>query len=229
MKVQKVLLDTLKNEELIAFFHQVDDAIISCFGEKGLDLAIGFRAKLRAFDESINRVDTDMIEELRAADEVADNVWKGFFYELMAGMKSLNEPRKKAALEVNETFSKISNPTDLPYAEEYANIHKLLSLLDKLPEDLLKAAKVDDWLFAMHQSYDDFMATNNAHLKSLDLQSYDVIKTAKLEAITAYRNMLIGIEVIAPIRKEQCYDNLIEKIDELVANVNVRPVVIEED
>ena len=229
MKVQRIRLDTLKNEELIAFFHQVDDAITSCFGEKGLDLALGFKAKLRAFDESINQIDGAMIEELRAADEVADNVWKGFFYELMAGMKSLNEVRRNAALKVNETFSMISNPTDLPYAEEYACIHKLLGLLDELPEDLMKDARVDDWLFAMHQSYDGFMATNDAHLKSIDRQTFDVVKNAKVEAIAAYRNMIIGVEVIAPIRKNATYDTLLEKIHELAMGMNARPIMLDEE
>ena len=229
MKIQRVQLDSLKNEELMAFLHQVENLIQNVFGEKGLDLAAGFKSKLEAFDDSINQVDSKMMEELRAADEVADNMWKGFFYELMAGIKSLNTTRREAAIKVNETFCKIPNPTDLPYAEEYDHLHKLLNMLDQLPSDLMKAAHVDDWLFSMHHSYDDFMATNSAHLQSLDIHSYDTIKNAKTEVITAFRNMVIGVEVIAPVRKNLGYDDFIEKLNEIIDSINLRPVFIPED
>ena len=223
MKIKRVQLDSLKNEELMVFLHQVDGLVQDVFGEKGLDLAAGFKAKLAAFDDAVNHADGNMMEALRAADEVADDMWKGFFYELMAGLKSLNTARREAAVKVNETFSQIPNPTDLPYAEEYEQLHKLLNMLDTLPGDVMKAAHVDEWLFSMHQSYDDFMATNSAHLQSLDIQSFDTIKNAKREVISAYRNMTIGVEIIAPVRKNAGYDSFIEKLNQILDSINLQP------
>lgn len=227
-KIQRVHLDTLRNDELLAFLHQVERLIHESFGQDNLDLATGFLAKLKKFDISLNNIEGVSAEDLRVADEAADNVWKGIFYELMAGMKSTNEVRRNAAVEVNQVFSMIPNPTDLPYAEEYAQINKLLKLLDELPEKLVRDARVDDWIPDMHRSYDVFMAVNQAHLESLDIDNYDAIKNARTEAMAAYRTMVIGLEVIAPMRKNPQYSQFLSNLNELAARLNLRPTVVDE-
>ena len=213
-KILRLRLDDLRDDELLRLFRGVEDVIDKTFGECSPELGTDFQARLNTFEQTLNQMDDSRLEELREADAAADKIWLGLFYELMAGMKSPNDERREAAMEVNQTFARISNPTDLPYAEEYLRLKQLMQMMDVLPVELLKKARVDDWLEEMHKKYAHFMAVHDAYEQATTGKDYDTVKEARKSLISSYRLMCITLEVVVPLRNNSRYDSLIDNINE---------------
>ena len=219
-KILRLRLDDLRDDELLRLFRGVESVIDKTFGEASPELGTDFQARLNDFDAALAQMDDSRLEALREADAASDKIWLGLFYELMAGMKSPNEERREAAMEVNRTFARISNPTDLPYTEEYLRIRQLMQMLDVLPAELLKKARVDDWLEEMHRRYEHFMAVHDAYEQATTGKDYDAVKEARKSVVSSYRLMCITLEVVVPLRNNSRYNSLIENINQTIRELS---------
>ena len=218
-KILRMRLDDFRDDELLRLFRGIENVIDKTFGDSSPELGTDFQARLNDFDNALVQMDDSRLDELREADAAADKIWLGLFYELMAGMKSPNDERREAAMEVNRTFARISNPTDLPYAEEYLRLNQLMQMMDVLPAELLKKAHVDDWLEEMHRRYEHFMAVHDAYEQATTGKDYDVVKEARKSVISSYRLMCITLEVVVPLRNNSRYNSLIENINQTIRDL----------
>lgn len=80
------------------------------------------------------------------ADAAADLAWNAIHAQLRINIAHYDAGVQAAARSVLGVFSKIEDPTRLPYDEEYAQLNRLLGLLSELPAEVRHLAMVDGWI-----------------------------------------------------------------------------------
>lgn len=202
-KVTPVRVDVLKNEDCLTFFGKVAQIAEECLGADCSVIAGEFIQRYIEFKQAVSGESLNTFKILYDADIATDEIWRGLNDEIRAGQRHPNPARREANNVVAEVFGHYEDPTQLPYSEEYSQIHELLDELEHLPQSTLRAAVVDEWIIELRARYEAFMNASKMHMVETTFGEIGSIKRARVAASNAYRMLAERISALAsmPTRK----------------------------
>ena len=130
--------------------------------------------------------------KIDAADAAADLAWNAIYAQLRINIAHYDADVQNSAFRVLSAFSKINDPTRLPYGEEYAQLNCLLGLLDEVPAETRRLAMVDGWIEELRKRVERVCSLLADH-------SEDGVtaKETRLSLIDAYDRMIHNIHSLA--------------------------------
>jgi hypothetical protein len=117
--------------------------------------------------------------------------------QIQASMKHPESAVREAAKAVYDVFSKTPNPTQLNYDDEYGALSVLLSQLGAMDADVLKAARVIEYVDYLGRCVQEFI---DASKKSIDVKSKQqvgVLKNAVMTCYKSWQNLAKYLEVMS--------------------------------
>lgn len=210
MQFDLAKLDT--RDKALAFYGRVRNSVMECY-EDMPDFLKHYVDVLAPLELSVLVTG----EDVEDADSEADNVWRGMSYEIQAGMLSLKRSRRDASRVLNNVFSKYGDPTELEYAQEYAILAKLLEDLRAFDEDVLKNARMEDWVEDLTDCCNHFNLMNDIENSITDEedeqnQAFAEVRLAYAELINMLNNM---------DKADEAVSKSIDNLNALIAEYNV--------
>lgn len=228
-KVIPVRVDYMKNDDCLALFQQVVKIAEQCFGSANHEITKEFVARFDEFKQALSDDNSTAFKAMYAADIATDEIWRGLNDEIRAGQRHPNPGRREATNVVAEIFGHYEDPTQLPYAEEYARIRQLIQELETLPESTLKAAVVDEWLSALRQRYEVFMEASREHMLESSFGDIGSVKKSRLAANNAYRQLMERISVLAEMPEREDCRKFADLLNQYVSNSPYNIIVVKRD
>lgn len=218
--ISRLFMRQLSNEELNNVFGRIASFVEVCFGDKANELASEFLNAAKTFNLAVRRslFSTDGI--LEDADSAADKAWYLLYWQFKISLDHPSEYVRAAAQAVFEVFSQIPNPTQLPFAEEYAEIKKLLEALEALPKELLEQASVDFWVHNLRTCYNNFMTASETIEAVRVMEAAGSIKQCRVNVCDAYLDLAQRIKTLSEISPNKDIDEFISQINFVIEQSN---------
>ncbi len=188
-RIQSLTLSSFSADALIAFCAEVEkharaylqEDVYRDFGKAFVEM----RMKCAEAAES-------QAAKIDAADAAADLAWNAIYAQLRINIAHYAADVQDAAFRVLSAFSKVNDPTRLPYGEEYAQLNRLLGLLDEVPAETRRLAMVDGWIEELRKRVERVCSLLADH-------SEDGVtaKETRLSLIDAYDRMIHNIHSLA--------------------------------
>ena len=218
--ISRLFMRQLSNDELNCVFGRIVSFVEVCFGDKANELASEFINASKTFNLAVRRslFSTDGI--LEDADSAADKAWYLLYWQFKISLDHPSEYVRAAAQAVFDVFSQVPNPTQLPYAEEYAEIKKLLDKLEALPQDLLEQACVTYWVHYLRTCYNNFMTASDTIEAVRVMEAAGSIKQCRVNACDAYLDLAQRIKALSEIQPDKDIEEFISQINFIIEQSN---------
>lgn len=219
--VAAINLSVLTNNDIYGFMNDVAHQIEDTFSVSP-DYTKEFVDTLRAFDEALRGGDAAFSsKELSDADRDADLAWWSLNGFLKAMTSHPNPEKREAAIKVFKVFSQYENPTALSYATEYGILERLLAELKAIPEELLVKADVVEWIKDLDDKCSSFIQMYSLRVQDKATKVTGATKTARLNAIRAYRDMIAMVNALLVVSPEADIKRFASHVNELIAKQQI--------
>ena len=214
--IQELDIAKLKNDELLEFCQKVCAVLNNVNSETAQKSCRTLVAATEDFAKVLDESPTMISLEIQAVDESVDQAWRGMDSELDNNLDHPNAKIREAAATVQKVWQTYSDPTDLPYEEEYSRIKSLIAIISKIPGDVMVTARVDEWFDALKTRYDKFM-TLWGEKTATDTQRFaNQIKRMRAELENKYTELAAFVDGWSKYAE---IDEKFNAIDDEVANV----------
>ena len=192
--LQKLDFDHIGQHKAIEFSEKII-AILNVF-----DIHSGAATNFKAASENYKTV-MGMVsvagtsEEIAEADNLADDEWRALDLQISASLTQNHNSRQRDAAErVYAIFSKIEDPTDLPYKEEYAQLAFLLESLCKLSKSVLDDAHVSENIEGLKLRVKEFNALYSDKIKTSNEAEIALLRQTRINLDNAWRKLAMHMD-----------------------------------
>ncbi len=184
-KIQALELVHFPQEAVFKYLQTAEQGLAALPGGMP-DYADAFGHDFKAFDSALNdKPSEDQTSKLEALDARADLAYSLFVKQLKLSAQAPVAACKDAANRLLQIVG-TSDPTALPYMEEYSAIKPIIAQIKALEPAVLEAALAQMWFDDLAQATQDFINLFNDIQRSKAAHSAEAIKAARLRAIISY-------------------------------------------
>ena len=200
--LQKLEFDHISPHKAIEFSDKII-AILDVF-DIHAGAATNFKAASNNYKTVMGMVSVaGTSEEIAEADNLADDEWRALDLQISASLtQNHNAKQRDAADRVFSVFSKIEDPTDLPYKEEYAQLAFLLESLDKLPKAVLEDAHVIENIKGLKQRVKEFNALYSDKIKTSNEAEITLLRQTRINLDNAWKKLAIHMDAEYTVHSE---------------------------
>lgn len=156
-QVKSLATGKLNHEDLITFCRKIIDCLKSVSSDTATKSVDQLSKLVESYDQMLDMSPEFVSLGLQSLDSSVDAAWCGMNAEIENHLEHPNEKVRKAAADVHAVWSRIADPTELPYEDEYARIKSLIAIVSKIPADVMKDAGVDEWFEALKKRNAEFV------------------------------------------------------------------------
>ncbi len=216
-KILALNLNAMTLDEVFGFMNEVSHQIDDTFSEKP-DCTKNFLNALHAFDEAMH-VEASAFSgsDIQNADAEADDAWSGLNAYLKAMMNHPAAEPREAAEMIYHVFEQYENPTSLAYVTEYGIMERLVASLKEIPADVQKKANAVEWIENLSKKCSGFVQMYSLRIQEKAGKVVGANKMARLDAISAYREMIKIINVLLIISPDDRMESFAAHLNTLIS------------
>lgn len=215
-KIKSFSLVSFTNHALASFCTEVESHVKASLPAEHAALCDDFCASLSAFKDILASSIETFNEAILEADKKADCAWSAINTLLNLNVNHYDDAVCEAARNVLDVFDNISNPTRLPYAEEYARLESLLTQLSDIPAETLKIAMVDGWIDELRRRVDAFNELRKTKTQTRSEVETGTSKKARQALTDAYRDLVDTMNAMQLLSKSEAFDLIAQHLNELI-------------
>ncbi|MBO4350309.1 MAG: hypothetical protein J6A01_05100 [Proteobacteria bacterium] len=215
-KIKSFSLVSFTNHALVSFCTEVESHVKASLPVENAALCDDFSASLSAFKDILASSVETFNEAILEADKKADGAWSAINTLLNLNVNHYDDAVCEAARTVLDVFDNISNPTRLPYAEEYARLESLLTQLSAIPAETLKTAMVDGWIDELRRRVDAFNELRKTKTQTRSEIETGASKKARQALTDAYRDLVDTLNAMQLLSKSEAFDLIAQHLNELI-------------
>ncbi len=220
-QVKTLATGKLNHEDLIKFCRQIIDCLQNVSSDTACKSVERLNKLVESFDHMLDKSPELVSLDLQSLDASVDAAWCGMNVELENHLEHPNEKVRTAAADVHAVWSRISDPTELPFEEEYARIKSLIAIISKIPADVMKAAGVDEWFDALKTRNEEFVALWGSKADSDAQRLANQVKKARGEVEDAYGDLVSFLNGwVRFAQVDEKYNDIDGEISPIVDKVN---------
>ena len=224
IQLLELKLEDLDQRNTLAFAGRIRGILDEAYPDNPPDVIKKFKESVDYYIMAQQQASASTDKKIIAnCDSVADDAWRSMDFQLKAGACAHhNETFRNAALEVQKTFNKYKDPTDMRYDKEYEVLDKLLGDLEKLPMDLMKAARVDENLIGLRKAVEDFRTLFTNKINPKEAEEMGLAKEMKKQMVIWWNAVAAQLKADTYTRQDNVFVGMIEKL-----NAAIRAVLAE--
>lgn len=215
-KIKTFNLAPLTNHALVNFCAEVQTHVTESIPSENVTLCDDFSASLNDFRAALASSVEKFNEAIASADKDADRAWSAINTPLQLNVNHFDETVCDAARSVLNVFDNISNPTRLPYAEEYAKLESLLTQLAAIPADTPKTAMADGWIAELRRRVDAFNELRKIKTQTRSEIETGATKKARVALIDAYRTLVDKLNAMLIQASSEAFETIAQHLNELI-------------
>lgn len=214
--ISRLFMRQLNHDELDTVFGRIINFMETYFEKKADEIGADFIEAAKTFHIAVRRSLISPDGLLEEADAAADKAWYLLYWQFKISLDHPTENIREAAKVVFETFSKIPNPTQLPYEEEYQEIKNLLDQLEALPTVLLDQALVTYWVHYLRTCYNNFISASETVESMRVIEAAGSIKQCRVKACDAYQDFIQRIKALNELHPDANLTAFIDQHNSIV-------------
>jgi hypothetical protein len=229
MKIKRIKLNKLRNEEWFNFFTEFKSFVEETFPE------VSDIEKIFAIFKEFYTMADNTLEQIRKSDftalivqqdEARDNIFRGLDGTVRTALRHYNNKKRVAAERLVTLFDHYGNVPDRPYNEETATIYNFLQdIRDKYASEIV-ALELNGWLDELERTNKQFEATilerNREYAGKPEFNMLDIRKKTG----RAYLDIVERIEALSLVKGEEAYAPFIKtlnaNIERYISSINRR-------
>jgi hypothetical protein len=230
MKIKRIALNKLRNEEWFNFFTELKTFVEETFPE-----VTDIEALFAVFMELYVMAD-DLLEQVRKSsfsalivqyDEARDNTFRGLYGTVHTALRHYDAEKRTAAERLVPLFDHYDNVADKPYNEETSTIYNFLQdLRAGKYEPEVTALDLAGWISELERANKQFETAiferNREYAGKTELTMLDIRKKTG----RVYLELVERIEALSLIKGEEAYVPFIKtlnaNIDRYLSSINRR-------
>jgi hypothetical protein len=229
MKIKRIVLNKLKNEEWFNFFTEFKTFVEEITPE-ALDieeLFVVFTGLYAMADDTLEQIrKSDFTSLIIQQDDARDNAFRGLESSVRVSLRHYDAKKRTAAERLVSLFEHYGNVADRPYNEETATVYNFLQDIRNRYEPEIAVLKLAGWLDELERTNNEFeknvLERNREYAGKTELNMLDIRKKTG----RVYLDVLERIEALSLVKGDETYAPFIRtlnaNIERYISTVNRR-------
>jgi hypothetical protein len=229
MKIKRIILNKLRNEEWFNFFTEFKTFVEEATPEalEIEELFVVFLGLYAMADDTLERIrKSDFTSLIIQQDDARDNAFRGLEGSVRVALRHYDAKKRAAAERLVSLFEHYGNVADRPYNEETATIYNFLQDIRDRYEPEIAALELSGWLDELERTNRQFETTilerNREYAGRTDINMLDIRKkTGRIYLDTVER-----IEALSLVKGDGAYAPFIKtlnaNIERYISTINRR-------
>lgn len=217
-KIQSFELSSFQIHELAAYCAEVEGFSLQYLAQDHANLYADFSKALIHLRMQWADAAETLANQIDEADTAADQAWNAIYTQLKINLNHYQNDVREAAQKTLKVFNLINNPTRLPYNEEYAQLDRLIALLDEISTETRETAMVDGWIKELKNRVALFKALYKNNTDDSNEFNTGATKTARLALVDAYRSLIDKINGMADTPSDKNIVEFIQKMNGFISD-----------
>ncbi len=214
VKLHKVTLGRMKNDEVQGFCHNFDHLLHQGFDAQHSNKLAPFESALNTFDVIQGKDVAIYGARISAANTTTDQAWRAIKKLLQVQATHFDTSIAQPGQKLLAIVERNGDPTSKPYDQACAIFTRLLDDLE--PETIaMQTVHVDDWVAELRRRVNAFNVLRHEKVQSKAELDTGASKSARNTLITEMNTLCDYINA-ANIIEEGRYDSLIGQLNELI-------------
>jgi hypothetical protein len=229
MKIKRIKLDKLRNEEWFNFFTEFKTFVEEHFPEvEDIEqLFIVFVGFYTMADDTLEQIrKSNFTALIIQQDDKRDNAFRGLNGTVRTALRHYNADKQAAAERLVILFDHYGNVADKPYNEETASIYNFLQDIREKYAPEIVTLELDGWLDELERTNKQFEETmlerNREYAGKTELNMLDIRKKAG----RAYLDIVERVEALSLVKGDEAYSPFIKtlnaNIERYISSINRR-------
>ena len=219
MKIKKLDLLNLRNEEIAQFFTEFKDLVL-LHDATTLNIEALFATFLvnyKQIGEALNLIIKSTITaKLVAADEVRDDAYRGFKYIVKGNTYYFDADKKEAAIKIQNVLDRYNGMERKAYEQETASYNALLAEFKNDLSTEIKLLGLNDWIKQMQTTNEAFNALMSSRFDEGASQTDLRMKEIRIEIGNVYQSITNRIEASILLNGEAAYTDFVKKLNQRI-------------
>ena len=223
MKILRIRLDSLRNEEWFQFMTEVRDLIV-LFTAQALSIVELFVLFLKLYADADAALEiirkSPETEKMTEADHLRDQTFFGLHTSVRAAVHHFDPVQSEAARQLTIVFDRFGNLAHKAPNEETAGIYNLVQELRGTYAEFIATLQLTAWVEELAARNDAYEALVKARNEEVAARPKLQVKQARRELDGVYRQIVERIEALCLVQGPDSFTPFIDRLNAFVARYN---------